>query len=65
MPATEMYELEKAALEDPFLEDALEGYINTLSHESDIKELHQRLNRKQERKRFFPCIQPTGTPGGG
>jgi hypothetical protein len=52
MPAAEMHELEKAALEDPFLADALEGYLNTPSFENDIKELKERLNKKRNKKIF-------------
>ena len=50
MPAAEMHELEKAALEDPFLADALEGYLNTRSFENDIKELKEKLNKKRNKK---------------
>jgi hypothetical protein len=52
MPTAEMHELEKAALEDPFLADALEGYLNTPSFENDIKELKERLNKKRNKKIF-------------
>ncbi|MCM5529972.1 energy transducer TonB [Parasegetibacter sp. NRK P23] len=47
MTATEMHALEKAALEDPFLADALEGYtahVETLSY--DVVELNLRLNER-------------------
>ena len=36
MPVNEMHELERAALEDPFLADALEGYTCTPSFDNDI-----------------------------
>ncbi|MCP9750298.1 energy transducer TonB [Ferruginibacter sp. HRS2-29] len=39
MPEAEMYALEKAALEDPFLADALEGYAFTATPLQDIEEL--------------------------
>lgn len=47
MTAQEMHALEKAALEDPFLADALEGYtahVETLSY--DVVELNLRLNER-------------------
>ena len=53
MPAGEMYALEKAALEDPFLADALEGYAYTPAAENDIGELNQRLNEKRKNKNVF------------
>ncbi|MGH2649031.1 MAG: hypothetical protein ACRDE8_15740, partial [Ginsengibacter sp.] len=49
MPANEMHTLEKAALEDPFLADALEGYTNTSSFEDDITELTGKLNEKKKK----------------
>ncbi len=52
MPANEMNELEKAALEDPFLADALEGYVNTTSFENDIEELRERLNKRKKKTVF-------------
>ena len=53
MPPGEMHELEKAALEDPFLEDALEGYTHSLDVEDDIKELKTRLAEKRKKQRVF------------
>ena len=53
MPDSEMHELEKAALEDPFLADALEGYTYTSSFGNDIKELKEKLNEKQKKKNVF------------
>jgi TonB family protein len=55
-----MYALEKAAMEDPFLGDALEGYgersreSGVGSVEKDIKELEQRLEERvaDKKKRF-------------
>ncbi len=43
MPEAEMHALEKAALEDPFLEDALEGYALTKTPVADISQLQQKL----------------------
>lgn len=39
MPATEMHDIEKAALQDPFLADAIEGF-----NEADINTAKQHLN---------------------
>lgn len=48
MPAHEMHALEKAALDDPFLADALEGYMNTapVSVTGDIAAMIKELDRK-------------------
>ena len=46
MPETEMHALEKAALEDPFLADALEGYLNTSIPKEDLAEIRERLSKK-------------------
>ncbi len=48
MPASEMHALEMAALEDPFLADAIEGYKENQSHKemetsADIEDLRRRL----------------------
>jgi hypothetical protein len=43
----EMNELEKAALDDPFLADALEGYGATMVNvSSDLSELEKKIRRK-------------------
>ncbi len=47
----ERHDLEKAALEDPFLADALEGYaVSGVNAGADIAELKQRLSEKLEEK---------------
>lgn len=43
MTEAEMHALEKAALDDPFLEDALEGYALTETPAADITELKEKL----------------------
>ncbi len=43
MPLEERYALEKAALDDPFLFDALDGYSYSADPEKQIAELRQRL----------------------
>ena len=51
----ERHDLEKAALDDPFLADALEGFAfageNALA---DLEELKQRLNERTERNKVIP-----------
>ncbi len=45
--AAEMHRLEKAALEDPFLADALEGYqVPGLNAEADLTDLQKRLQAR-------------------
>src|SRR5688572_21960440 len=48
----EMHALEKKALEDPFLEDALEGatQLGTSAFESDLRNLGASLNERVSRK---------------
>ncbi|MEO8770304.1 MAG: carboxypeptidase-like regulatory domain-containing protein [Ferruginibacter sp.] len=53
MSDSEMNALEKAALEDPFLSDALEGYAFTATAEKDTIELKKRLEQKEEKKKGF------------
>ncbi len=54
MSSAERHALEKAALEDPFLADALEGYAATQNAQEDLQEIHVRLDArigKQANKR--------------
>lgn len=49
LSAKEMHDLEKAALDDPFLADALEGYsVAGVNADADIAELKKRLKEKIE-----------------
>lgn len=52
-----MHELEKQALKDPFLWDALEGYEYTANSGSELsilqRQLHQRIVHLQENKKVF------------
>ncbi len=50
MPVKQMYALEKAALEDPFLADALEGYVHTQTATADVEEIETRLFKKEKKK---------------
>ena len=46
LSAAEMHALEKAAMDDPFLADALEGYTNTTDATSDLDNLGEKLNKR-------------------
>jgi cytoskeletal protein RodZ len=46
----EMNALEKAAMEDPFLADAIEGYKNSAATPDDIQQLHQKLQERISEK---------------
>ncbi len=48
MPPLEMHALEKAALDDPFLDDALEGYAYTKTPVADIEDLKNKLYPQKE-----------------
>ncbi len=53
MPASEMHALELAALDDPFLADAIEGYKENQSHSeidtsADLEDLRRRLTLRVE-----------------
>jgi hypothetical protein len=50
MTAAEMHSLEKAALDDPMLADALEGYKMTTTAPEDLQQLQQRLQKRVENK---------------
>ncbi|HVZ95883.1 MAG TPA: carboxypeptidase-like regulatory domain-containing protein [Chitinophagaceae bacterium] len=47
MPVDEMHALERAALEDPFLADALEGYAFAQTPVKDITDLRSRIYEKK------------------
>lgn len=46
LSAKEMHELEKAALDDPFLADALEGYKNSVNVSADMADMEKRLEQR-------------------
>ena len=52
-----MHELEKRALEDPFLADALEGYAHSPANSEGLsilqRQLHERIVHQQENKKVF------------
>ncbi|HEU4472482.1 MAG TPA: hypothetical protein VFR58_15420, partial [Flavisolibacter sp.] len=51
MTPQERHALEKAALDDPFLADAVEGYVHTATPASDLQQIRQRLDQQQESKK--------------
>jgi CarboxypepD_reg-like domain len=62
LSAKERHDLEKAALDDPFLADALEGYaIPQVNVNADIAELKKRLGAKTEGTKIIP-IKTAGKP---
>lgn len=61
MNAGEMHALEKAALADPFLGDALEGYAFTHTPVKDVDDLKENLlTRKSNKKVFFLYPKQSG-----
>jgi len=57
MSPAERNALEKAALDDSFLADALEGYAFTASPIEDIAKIQSRLDQKLNRKKVVPIFQ--------
>lgn len=60
MPAEEMHRLEKAALDDPFLADALDGYALTATPAADAAYLRQQLDERtrKEQKQAGRLVYP-------
>jgi TonB family protein len=57
LSSREMNDLEKAALDDPFLADALEGYrTTTVNNSSDLAELQRRLEDRVSDKKVIAMI---------
>ncbi|HEV8283785.1 MAG TPA: TonB family protein [Chitinophagaceae bacterium] len=55
----EMHELEKAALDDPFLADALEGYgATTVNGASDLLELEKKLQERISDAKVISMVPP-------
>lgn len=53
MSNEEMHALEKSALEDTFLADALEGYSYTKTPVDDVTDLRERFSKKNKKKQLF------------
>jgi hypothetical protein len=59
LSAQEMHDLEKAALDDPFLADAIEGYSTAgVNVEADLAELKQRLAEADKQRKVVPIAAP-------
>lgn len=56
MSPQEMHLLEKAALDDPFLADALEGYAFTTTPVQDMAEIRERLKQRTNTPRTIPLF---------
>src|SRR5215212_897133 len=56
MSAAERHALEKAALDDPFLADAVEGYTYTPTPSADIAALQARLEEKTQHRNPVPLF---------
>ncbi len=57
LSAKEMHALEKAALDDPFLADALEGYtVPGVNAPADLADLSTRLSQRLQEKEKVPVI---------
>jgi TonB family protein len=61
LSAKEMHDLEKAALDDPFLADAMEGYaLPGINAAADIAEVKKRLSeRTEESRKVIPMAAPS------
>ncbi len=46
LSASEMHAMEKAAMDDPFLADAMEGYKNKVNVDADVNTLRERLDKR-------------------
>jgi CarboxypepD_reg-like domain/Gram-negative bacterial TonB protein C-terminal len=53
MPAQDMHALEKAALEDPFLADALDGYALAKTPVDDVETIKGKLNAVEDKPQLF------------
>lgn len=61
LSAAEMNKLERAALEDPFLADALDGYAETpVNLSADLADLTNRLQERKEEKKIGPITGKSG-----
>ena len=56
MSPVEMHQLEKAAMEDPFLADALEGYAYTQTPAEDRAWLQSQLQSKTENSSYVRFV---------
>jgi hypothetical protein len=59
MSPDEMHALEKAALEDPFLADALEGYMYSKDAEKELGQIRMQLDEKRKQQKVFSISSPS------
>ncbi len=59
MSSAERHALEKAALEDPFLADAIEGYLYTNSAQADLITLQKNLGRNLDKGKVITLYSRT------
>ena len=52
MPAAEMHSLEMQALEDPFLQDAMDGYRHTDKSVEDVENLQIKINNSKSKTKI-------------
>jgi CarboxypepD_reg-like domain/Gram-negative bacterial TonB protein C-terminal len=63
LSAKESHDLEKAALDDPFLADALEGYaVTAVDHAADMDDLKKRLAEKTGTEKVITMKSPGSKP---
>lgn len=63
LSAKESHDLEKAALDDPFLADALEGYaVTAVDHAADMDDLKKRLAEKVGTEKVITMKSPGNKP---
>ena len=62
LSAEQMHAMEKAALDDPFLAEAMEGYetLKEAGWRDQLSELHRRLSGKRKEAKVIPIRQSTG-----
>ena len=61
LSAKEMHELERAALDDPFLADALEGYGSVaVDASADLLELEKKLEERVSEAKVIPITKRRG-----
>ena len=57
MNSTERHALEKAALDDPFLAEAIEGYVHSTDFSAEMADLHNRLEERVGQARLVPITR--------
>lgn len=60
MQPEERHALEKAALDDPFLADALEGYAYSSQAQPELEQIRTRLQERTQERKVVPLLQRHG-----